>query len=241
MLSDTTNKFMGWVEAAGPKLGMAVLILVAGWLAAKVVKMGLVKSLRLVKLDMVAEKAGIEDFLRRGNIQGDAVEILGSLVYWVMLLLILLLAVNALGLGDAGAVIAGVGLYIPRVILAVVILILGLSLAGFMADVVQTAAVNAELTQARMLANVTRYTITIVVFIVALNQLEVDTEFLSKAFLILFAALCFALALAFGLGCKDLAGEIARSAWESEQRTSKAIERAVTDVAETDEAGAAGA
>ena len=190
---------------------------------------------------MVAEKAGIEDFLRRGNIQGDAVEILGSLVYWVMLLLILLLAVNALGLGDAGAVIAGVGLYIPRVILAVVILILGLSLAGFMADVVQTAAVNAELTQARMLANVTRYTITIVVFIVALNQLEVDTEFLSKAFLILFAALCFALALAFGLGCKDLAGEIARSAWESEQRTSKAIERAVTDVAETDEAGAAGA
>ena len=113
------------------------------------------------------------------------------------------------------------------------LLILGLSFASFVGDVVQTAAVNAQVQQARLLANVTRYAITLLVAIVALNQLAMDTEIIGQAVLILFASVCFALALAFGLGCRDLAGRIAEDAWAREQAASKALDAAAAgDVTE---------
>ena len=117
---------------------------------------------------------------------------------------------------------------IPRVILAVVVLILGLSFAGFAAEVVQTTAANVQIARARMLANLTRGAMTVFVVILALNQLDIGTDVLDKAFLILFGSVCFGLSLAFGLGCRDLAGRIAERAWEREQAQTSALSGAAT-------------
>ena len=223
VLTDTAKQFLRWAEASGPKLLAAVVILVVGWLIAKLVKVGISRGLRAVKVDVAAQKSGIEGFLTRGNIKAKSSDIIGALAYWLMLLLTLLIGMKAMGLSEAGDVFRGVLGIIPRVFVSVVILILGLSFAGFISDIVQTAAANAQIRQARLLANASRYTITIFVVIMAMTQLQIATEIISQAFLVLFGSACLALALAFGLGCRDLAGRIAERVWEREQAESRAL------------------
>ncbi len=229
VLRESLQEVMSAVAAAGPRLLAALVILIFGWIASKLVKLVVTKGLKAVKLDVAADKAGVEAFLQRGNIQSSSVEIVGSLIYWLLMLLTLLLAVRAMGLPEAQLLFASVLAIIPKVVLAVFVLILGLSFAGFIADVVQTAAANAQSRHARLLSNISRYMITVLVVIVALNQLDIATDVISTAFMILFGALCLAGALAFGLGCRDLASRIAEDAWEREQAASKALSEAAEE------------
>ena len=103
VFNSTFAQFSLWAEAAGPKLLAALVILVVGWLAAKLAKVGVTRVLGLVKFDVAAEKAGVQAFLARGNIETSSVAIVGSLVYWLLLLLTLLVAVNAMGITEAEA------------------------------------------------------------------------------------------------------------------------------------------
>ena len=158
-----------------------------------------------------------------GNIKISSVEVIGVLVYWTLLLLTILMAVKAMGFSEADNIVREVIAIIPRVIVAVVVLILGLSFAGFISDVVQTAAVNAQIRQARMLANLSRYDIVVFVFVIALAQLQIATDIVADAIKILIASIGLALSLAFGLGCRDLAGKIATEYWEREKAASEAL------------------
>ncbi|MDP6945639.1 MAG: hypothetical protein QF464_15930, partial [Myxococcota bacterium] len=185
---------------------------------------GITRLLKLVKFDVAAEKAGIHAFLTRGNIESSSVAIVGSLVYWLLLLLTLLIAVNAMGISEAEVIFQNVIAIIPRVVLAVVVLVLGLSFAGFIGDIVQTASANAQVAEARLLGNVSRYVIIIFVVVLALNQLQIDTQLLGQVILIVFGSICFAASLAFGLGCRDLAQKIAEGAWEREQAAARALD-----------------
>ncbi|MBL91887.1 MAG: hypothetical protein CMH56_08785 [Myxococcales bacterium] len=228
ILSETINQMHHWLYYSGPKLLAAVLVLVVGWLVAKVVRSGSVKVMKIIKLDTISQKTGVDDFLARGNISGGTLGAVSVTIYWLFLLLTLLIAMNLVGITEAEVVFKSVFAVIPKVVLAVVILILGLSFASFMAEVVQTASANAQIRQARMLSQVARYAIIIFVAMMALNQLEIGTEILRNAFLILFGAVCLALSLAFGLGCRELAGEIARGVWEKEQAAQRALHEAAT-------------
>jgi hypothetical protein len=233
VLSETVQQFIDWMEAAAPKLIAALLILLAGWIVARLVHGGLYRLFQVIKLDALAERAGIAKFLQRGDIRSGLADLLAKFVYWVLLLLTLLAGVNAMGIAEAQTVFASVVAIIPRVIVALVVFLLGLSFAGFVGDAVQTAAVNAKIQAARLLSNVTRYATIVFVVIVALNQLQIGVEVISQAFLILFGAICLALALAFGLGCRDLAGRIAQEAWERERARAQEMAKAA-------EAGAGG-
>jgi hypothetical protein len=226
ILHDTLERFGKWIEGAGPRLLAALVVLVIGWLVAKVVQVAVSRFLKVIKLDVLARKGGVEAFLERGNIKAESSALVGRLVYWVLLFLTLLIAVNVLGISEAQVVFSSVVVVIPRVILAIVILILGLSFAGFIADVVQTAATNARIATARLLANFSRAAITIFVAIVALNQFHIATEIVSTAVLILFGSVCFAASLAFGLGCRDLAGRIAQEAYDREKARAEAATKA---------------
>jgi len=234
VFNDTISQLSVWLSSSGPKLLAAVVVLVVGWLSAKVIKVASVKFMKVIKLDLVAERAGIDQFLARGNIQSNTTEVIAVIIYWFFLLLTLLIAMNTMGIDEAKIVFETVFEIIPKVVLAVVILILGLSFASFISEVVQTAAVNAQVRQARLLANLSRYAIIIFVTLVALNQLEIDTDIIRHAFLILFGSICLALSLAFGLGCRDLAGKIAEQIWEKEKEAQRALADAQDAAASTE-------
>ena len=100
-LTETGDLFVAWLEAAGPKLLSAVVILVLGWTVAKLARSAITKALTVIKLDTLADKAGINAFLKRGNIESTSVGVIGSLTYWLLLLLTLLVTVKSLGIDEA--------------------------------------------------------------------------------------------------------------------------------------------
>jgi hypothetical protein len=207
----------------------ALVVLVVGWLIAKLLKSTLAKGLKMIKLDALAEKAGIDSFLKRGNIEASSVEVLSTLIYWLLLLVTVLVGLKVMDIGPTDDILQSVAAVIPRVVIAVVVVILGLYFATFVSDVVQTAAVNAQIRQARVLANMSRYSIVVLALIIALEQLQIDMDMISHAILILFAAVCAAGALAFGLGCRDLARSIATDYWEREKAAAESLAAASAD------------
>jgi hypothetical protein len=179
-----------------------LLLLFGGWVLARGIRLLLVRGLRIARIDLVAEKAGIEEFLRKGGIKQDAVELLGALVYWISIIIIFLMVMRVwqieVGLSDTLVP------FLPRIFVSLVVLILGLYIASFVGDMVRTAAANADVAYSRLLGQTIRYVLVTFVVLTSLQQLGIETELISFAFLIILASICLGLALAIGLGSRDV-------------------------------------
>jgi hypothetical protein len=184
-----------------PKLLLAVVILVLGWLLAKAVAFAVVKSLKFIPfISTVTEKAGIDGFLRQGGIKKSTIDILGILIYWLVILVTLLVAFNTLGLTVVSELFGEMTRFIPKVIAAVIILAIGLYFARFVEDALVAYGKNVGMEDITMIARLARYAIMVFVFIAALGQVKVGGALITNTFLILFGGVVLALALAFGLG-----------------------------------------
>jgi hypothetical protein len=199
--------FVARVATFLPSLLGALLILLVGWVVAKFVRLLVFRFLLAVRLDLASEKAGIDDVLIRADIRQSPAELVAVLVQWLVMLIVLMTAVNTLGLSSVSDLLNQILLYIPKVIAAVIALILGLFFANLLAGIIKTAAANAGLVEAEALSSLTRYAIIAFTVAVTLEELGIAAELVRSAFVILFGAVALAAALAFGLGCKDLARE----------------------------------
>ncbi len=191
-----------------PKILGAFIILVIGWLIAKVTQLGVTRFLKLMRVDFISEKAGVDEFLLHGGLKQTAVDVLGMLVYWVLMLIVILIALNSMGLQTASELLNKIILYIPNVIVAVVVFIVGLFFAKFLQASVSTYFSNAGVKNAQSLGTIAQYAVIIFVVSMSLEQLSIGKELVISAFQIAFGAVCLALALAFGLGGKDWASNI---------------------------------
>jgi len=190
-----------------PMLIGAIIIFVVGWIVARLLRMGAVKLLKLLRFDGASEKTGITGFLRKGEITKTPSEIIGSLIYWFIMILVIIASLDALGLPIVSDILNDIFLYIPNVVAAIIVLILGVLFGNLLSAVVRTAASNAGLTAAEALGKVSFYAIIFFSGAIALIQLGVGEEIVASAFGIVFGAAALALALAFGLGGKDVAAE----------------------------------
>jgi hypothetical protein len=188
-------------------LGVLV-ILIIGWIIAKIIQKLARKFLDLVRFEKFAEKAGISEALSKGNIKNNATQLLSALVYWFIMILVLVMVVNALGLTVASQLLDGLLGYIPNVIAAVFVLVLGLFLANLVSGIVRTAASNAKLPKPEVLAGLSQWAIVIFAVTASLRQLGIAPFLVSTTFYILFGGICLALSLAFGLGGKDVAAKL---------------------------------
>ena len=197
-----------WTRVMGflPTLLSVVIILIVGYVLAAIVQKVVTRFLKLARLDTASEKTGIANILTKGDINYTLSEIVGVLIYWLMMLVVILAAVNALQLTVAAELLNRVILYIPNVIASVFILVLGIFFASLMANTVRTTAANAGVRQARSLGQATQVVIAIFVFVEALKQLGIDTSLIDLLMKAILAALALGVGLAVGLGCKDLAG-----------------------------------
>jgi hypothetical protein len=202
-----------------PELIGAIIIFVAGLIIAKLVQMLIVKLLRLVRFDSAADKTGVKGFLDKGNIIKTPSEIIGSLVYWFVMILALIASMDALGLPIVSDILNDIFLYIPNVVAAIIILILGLLFGNLLSAVVRTAASNAGLTTAEGLSKTALYAIVAFSVAIALIQLGIGEEIVASAFGLSFGAVALAFGLAFGLGGKEVAGEYLKR-WLEEKKTS---------------------
>ena len=196
-----------WYRVIGflPTLISVLVILIAGWMLACVVQKMVTRFLKLARLDTVSEKIGIANILSKGDINYTLAEIIGVLIYWLMMLVVVLMAVNALQLNVAATLLNQVILYIPNVIASVFILVLGIFFANVVANAVRTAMATAGIQQARSLAQFTQVIVILFTVIGALKQLKIDTSIIELLIKATLASLALGVGLAIGLGCKDIA------------------------------------
>lgn len=208
VLTESYNTFFNELAAFLPSLIGAILILIIGWILAKLIKTASIKLLKLIRLDVVTEKAKIDKFLKDGGSDRSAIDILGSIIYWLIMLIVILAGLNTLGLSVASELFNQIILYIPNVIVAVLALIFGIFLAGFIAQVVTTYLKNIGVTNASIIGAIAKYAIILFVVSLSLTQLSIGEQLVTNAFLLLFGAACLALGLAFGLGGKEWAAGV---------------------------------
>ncbi len=190
--------------AFAPSILGALLILLIGGLIAKLIERVLVQGLKLISLDRVADQLQLSSMLAKGGIRRKLSELIGAIVYWIVILAFVMTALNALNLTVAAELFQHIVAFLPNVIAAVFILIVGIFAAAFLATTVRTAASNSGIAQAPLLGQAVQATMIIFAVVAALKQLQI--QFVGEVFLIILAGISLGCALAFGLGCKDLAG-----------------------------------
>ena len=225
ILKETYSSMADGVAAASPKILAASIIVVVGLLVARVAKALVHQLLRLARFETVAARVGLPNVLSRADVQKSSSDLICTFVYWTFLLFTGLAALSALGFANA-ATFSDVGAMIPKVVVAVAILILGINVSAFLSKLIQTAAVNAEVRQARFIRNAAYYGMCTLVAILAMTQLGISAEILTMAFYIFFGATCLGMALAFGLGSRDLAGNVVSETWKAEQAQARMLSEA---------------
>lgn len=201
-----------------PTLIGILVILIIGWIIAAVLKNVVIKLLKMIQFDGASEKSGLADVLRKGGIKNTLSELIGGLIYWLVMLLVFMAALNALGMTVVASLLDKVILYIPNVIAAIFIISLGIFFASIIGSIVMTTCMNAGMKQAKLMSQVTQTVIVIFATIMTLEQLNIATTILNTTITILLGAIGLAFALAVGLGSKDLAGKLMQDLVEKLKR-----------------------
>jgi flagellar biosynthesis protein FliQ len=208
------------VQAADfvPRLILALVIILLGWLLAKAARFAIVKGLRAVNFHIVTQRAGLDGFLRDGGIAADTTEIIGLVIYWLVILGALVVGFNSLGLTYVTDVLGRVILFVPKVLVALLVLAFGAYFARFIANAITAYCRNVHIQDAELLGRLAQYAIVTFVVLIALDQVNIGGDIVRQSFLIILAGVVFALALAFGLGGKEWAAELLERWWPRRKR-----------------------
>ena len=203
-LGQAWNEFAHAFAHLLPRLLAVLIIALLGWLIAYVIKIVLRGVLRLVKFDRLSERAGAAQLLNNVALPSPS-ELLCQLVFWLAWLGILLAGISFLGIAGLQSHIGGFFLFLPRFFAALFIVFLGMLAAGFFARAALLAAVNSEMPSPQILSDVVRVVIVVLAIAMAFEELRLAQNTMLIAFSIVFGALMLGLAIAFGMGGRDLA------------------------------------
>ncbi len=196
-----------------PRLLIAALVVVGGWLLAKIVQIAVVKALGAMNFSVLTERSGLDGFLKQGGVAVDTSAIVGFLAYWLVILTALLIAFNGLGLTYITDLLGRVVWFVPNLFVAILVLAFGSYFARFVGAAVTTYCRNVAVQDASFLGKIAQYAVMVFVVLIALDQIKVGGDIVRQSFLVILAGLVFALALAFGLGGKDWAAERIEQWW----------------------------
>jgi hypothetical protein len=187
-----------------PRLLVMLVFAVLGWIIAYVAKVVLRSILKLIKFDKLSENAGASQLLSKAALPSPT-ELLSRFVFWVTWLGVILLGVNVLGIFGLQEQVARFFLFLPRLFVAMFIMFIGLLAASFFSRAALLAAVNANVPSPRVLSMALRSIIIIFVLSIVFEELGLAEQTMLVAFGIAFGALMLGLAIAFGIGGRDLA------------------------------------
>lgn len=202
------NQF--WVQLVNfvPKLLAVVVILFFGWVIAKLVRSGAKRILQLIQFDQFAQKSGLEAFMSSGNVNVTLSGIISQVLYWLVIILFVTTGANMLGLTELANLLHDLASYLPRIILAILVMIFGTLLARFLNRLIFAWLHSIKFERALVVSTSVEYGIQILALFVALEQLGIGVQLIHSLFVIVFGAIFLALALAFGLGGRDWAAKV---------------------------------
>ncbi len=184
----------------------AIVIFVFGWFVAKFIRLVIERLLRALRLDSLAEQFKVADFLAKGGIKLALSEIIGLVFYWVIMLGVVTSALSIVGLTGVTEFLNEILSNVPTVIFALVILVMGIFISAFVASIVRTATANMGIANANLLSKIAQVAIIVFTILSALEKLQTG-QILTDTVKIIMVIIGSAAALAFGLGCRDIAGK----------------------------------
>jgi hypothetical protein len=208
MIADTVGQawanFLQSVALYLPRVLATMSIVIVGWLIAALLRVLARRLLRWARFDALAERLGLAAVLKGADLPPASV-LAGTVVFWLVFVGFLLSGIDVLGLTALQGLVVGFGAFVPRLIVALAILAVGVVVANFAWRATLLAAVNARMASPRLLSGAVRALILILAVAMALEQIAVAQTVVLTAFAIAFGAVMAGLAIAFGIGGGNLA------------------------------------
>jgi len=191
-----------------PKILTSVLILLVGWISALLVKKVAIKVLRALGSDVISEKTGLERYLEKGLIRRKPSHLIGAGFYWFIIFASVVMVFNTWGLVQVSGFMKGVVSYIPRIIVAIVLVSLGYFLGHFLQAFVMSSSALAKIPIASAIGKIARYSVVIIATMMALEHLGIARSIVTIGFAIFVGVILLFAVLILSFGLKDVASDV---------------------------------
>lgn len=221
-MNELWERLRGGAEELGriaPALIAAVLVLMAGYLLARQIERWVDRVLKRMDFNKMAEEGGLAEAVGRARPYLDPVHAVGKLMFWLVMLVVILLASAALGLESINQMFGMMLSFIPTLIAGIVIVILGIIVGEFVRGLILASAGRVE--GVPMVAKLAKTAVVMIAIFMSLEQVGVAEEIVTAAFTLIVGAVALGVGLAFGLGNRELAGEITRKWYEEGRRKNR--------------------
>ena len=199
-----------------PSLFTAIALLIGGYFIARLLSTAISKLLTKIGIDRLADTAGISATLEKAGMTATPSALLAKIVYWLIFLTFIISACDALGLDRISATIDHFVLYIPKVLSAIFLTMIGLFVAGFVRTAIEASLASLNLGYEKTIGGIIYALIVVIVVSLSINQLEIETDLLNQVVIIFLLAGAGAVSLALGLGTKHVAGNVVAGVYARE-------------------------
>jgi hypothetical protein len=212
--------------SAIPKIIGFLVIVIAGWFIASLIDKGVAALLRAIRFNELATRAGLTDFVDKMGMNTDPAGLIGLVIKWFVRLIALVVGFDALGLPAVSDVLQQFLMWLPNVLVALVVLVIGGLAARALSNLVRGAAAEGGISNADFLAKLSSVLVWAFAIVVAVNQIGIATTLVNTLFMAFVGAIALGAGLAFGLGGRETAGRLVQSWYEKAQRSRGQIARA---------------
>ena len=221
-LAGALNTFL----SAIPRIIGFAVVLIIGWIISSLLARGVEALLHAVRFNELARRSGFADFVQKMGVKDDSSGVIAGIVKWFVRLITLVVAFDTLGLPAVSNVLQQLLLWLPNLIVALVVLVIGGLAAKALSQLVRGASAEAGFSNSDMLATVTRVAVWGFTIVVAINQLGIATTLINTVMIGLVGAFTIAFGLAFGLGGREKAAQVLDRMGRSAERAGPKLERA---------------
>src|SRR5918998_5405670 len=223
-LAGALNTFL----SAIPRIIGFAVVLIIGWIVSSLLAKGVEALLHAVKFNDLARRSGFADFVQKTGVRDDSSGVIASIVKWFVRLITLVVAFDTLGLPAVSNVLQQLLLWLPNLVVALLVLVIGGLAAKALSQLVRGASAQAGFTNPDMLATVARVAVWGFTIVVAINQLGIATTLINTLMIGLVGSLALAFGLAFGLGGRDRAAQVLERAGRNMEQAGPKLERAAS-------------
>lgn len=211
LVTDPTHQVLGTILRMLPGVAAALLLLLAGMVVARLVRAAIEKFLAFAHVDHYTEKMKLNEVLARLGLERSPAFVVEFMVYWLIILVFVVSAANAMQLTVVVQFLERVVVFMPKLIGAVLVVAGGLLLGSFLGEIVRNASTANKIHEAAAFAKVVRFTVLVFASIMALEQVGINATTITSSVQIILATIGLGLALAFGLGGRDVAADVIKN------------------------------
>lgn len=210
-INNLTDLFMSSLQtftqvfmSALPKVVGAIFLLLFGWMFAKIISFTVGKLLKIIKFNALSQKVNTQAMLQKANIQSTPSDLVSKFIYWIIMLLVLVMATDTLGLQVVSQEITKLISLLPTLLSAIILFIIGVYIATFIRDVTRAATSTLSIGAGKVISNAVFYFLVIIVTLTALKQAGIDTSIITSNVTLILGAFLGGAALAYGLAARNV-------------------------------------